>query len=302
MLVTSSIRILGLLLLWLPNWVLAELPSEQLDRAVTEQRYEDALSLLEKASGTESEKLAWLRRQSDAGHVPLQYELSRRLLHANLAESLKWYARGRLARTLDVAECRTASASFPTRIILDRITEEVVRQGQADPQLFDAAVQDAIVWDEHRTNIPLSKWICGDSNPSSPEGNVLPLEERKRKRDEARLVMVSKARLESAIQAARERGRKNSYAIVDFNFPSGEDTPDGNVYWLDNNQIVFVGYDVSRLIADGDSRHSTPNGVYIADAKSKKVSTLFEANYIGGLCVFRGFVSFFARSQATQGQ
>jgi hypothetical protein len=282
-----------------PTRLLAQVPVEQLDRMVAQQKYAEVLSLLEKSALTRAQQIAWLRAQGDAGHVPLQYELSRRLLPIDLAESLRWYAKGRLARTLDVAECRDTTSSLPGRLALDQVSEDVVKAGQANPRLFNAAILDAVRWDEERSRIPPSKWICGESVPPSAAGHVLPPDERKRKRGEARMTMASKAKFEVAREDALERGRRANYRIVDSGFPSDADSPEGSVYWLDDRRVVFLGYDVKRLLptGEGDGKYSALNGVYLWEPEAGKIAPLFEAEKVGKLCVFKGFISFYAHLQ-----
>jgi hypothetical protein len=268
----------------------------ELNAMVKEQRYPEALAALRASSLTDVQRLTWLRERADEGHVPLQYELSRRLLPTDLSQSLKWYAKGRLARTLDVAECRDSAVSLPVQMALDEVSEPTVKAGQANPKLFNAAIWEAVLWDEQRSTIPPSKWICGDSSPPTPEGHVLPAGERKRKRDEARLVMVSKAKVEVAREAAVERGQRANYRIVESGIAAGSDTPDSGVYWLDNRRVVFLGYGTARgEPSDGDRERNAVTTVHVWDPESNKAAPLLEAERVGKLCVFRGYISLYAR-------
>ena len=82
---------------------------QSIDPFVERQEYVSALERLKRADADDATKRAWLWRHAEAGHVPLQYELAALLFPQDPAEGLKWYARGRLARTLDAAECATDS-------------------------------------------------------------------------------------------------------------------------------------------------------------------------------------------------
>lgn len=62
-----------------------------LDALVSTQRYGEALDGLKQSGRNAAEQLDWLRRHGEAGHVPLQYELSQRLYPPAFEESLKWY-------------------------------------------------------------------------------------------------------------------------------------------------------------------------------------------------------------------
>lgn len=277
----------------------AQVPVAELSAMVEAQRYAEALAALSRSTLSESEQINWLRERGEAGHVPLQYELSRRLFPADVVESLKWYARGRLARTLDAAECGDATVSLPVRVGLDRISEEIVKAGQANPKLFNAAILDAVQWDERRAKVPSSKWICGESKPPSAEGYVLPLEQRKQKRSEARLNMAGKAKLEAAREATMEAGRRAKYPVIDSGFPvSGSvRTLDGSVYWLDDQRVIFLGNDVTRIAKNPDSGmpESRVNGLFVWDTKGGQVKQLYQADSVESLCVFKKFISFRAR-------
>lgn len=268
----------------------------ELDGMIKQQKYTEALEALNRSALSQVDRLSWLREKGEQGHIPLQYELSKALLQTSLTESLKWYARARLARTLDVAECRDASVSLLARMALDKISEDVVQAGQANPQLFNKAISDAIAWDANRASVPPSKWICGESKPPSTEGYVLPLEVRKKKRSEARLTMVSKAKLEEAKTLAIANGLRAKYQILDSKFPSYDDFLSSNaIYWLDNYRVVFLGYDVKRLATNGDEwLHKAVNGVFVWNVKNNHVTPLFEGRKVGNLCVFKSVISFYA--------
>src|SRR5207245_8819744 len=112
-------------------------------------------------SASEQEKIVWLRAQAELGHVPLQYELAVLVFPSNRSEALKWYARGRLARTLDGAECKSPTASLTARVILDNRAAAVRDAGAADAAEFQAAIADALSWEASRTRRPSPEWICG---------------------------------------------------------------------------------------------------------------------------------------------
>lgn len=294
-----TLLLYGMLGFALSSCSIAQIPVAELNAMVETQKYADALSGLRRSGLSEPERLDWLRAKAEEGHVPLQYELSRLLFPTDLAESLKWYARGRLARTLDVAECGDATVSLPLRVGLDQISEEIVKAGQANPKVFNAAILDAVQWDERRTKVPSSKWICGESKPPSPEGYVLPPEQRKQKRNEARLNMAGKAKLEAAREAAMEAGRRANYRVVDSGFPASGSrrTLDRSIHWLDDGRVIFLGNDVTRIARNPDSGalESRLNGVYIWDTRTGQVRQLYQADSVESLCVFRGFISFRVR-------
>lgn len=266
-----------------------------LDALVNAQRYGDALGALGKSGWSATQQLDWLRRHGEVGHVPLQYELSKRLYPNDFEESLKWYARSRLARTLDVAECADDTVSLPRRVMLDNLVESVQKAGLADPKRFNQAIAEAVDWDERRPTPPPAKWICGESTPPTPEGYVLPPETRKQKRDEARHNMAFKARMRAAEDKAIEAGKRANYPILD----SGVPPPDGfksdeKEFWLDNDRVLFLGYDVKRLWTDPETGRPTPlvNTLYLWDTRSNKVEAVYRGDSVSELCVFRGYVHF----------
>lgn len=283
----------------LSNCSVANVSIAEMNAMVESQKYADARAALRQSKLSDAERLDWLRAKAEEGHVPLQYDLARRLFPIDLTESLKWYARGRLARTLDVAECGDATVSLRLRTGLDQISEEIVKAGQANPKLFNAAILDAVQWDERRTKVPSSKWICGESKPPSPEGYVLPAEQRKQKRNEARITMAGKAKLEAARETAFEAAQRANYSVVDSRFPSagGRWTSESNIYWLDNERVIFLGNDVTRIARNPDSgqAESRLNGLFVWDTTTGQVRQLYRADSVESLCVFRGFISLRAR-------
>lgn len=280
----------------------AQTAVKELDDMAEAQNYDAALAALVQSTLGPAEQLAWLEAMAERGHVPMMYVLSRRLLSIDLAGSLKWYSRGRLVRTLDVAECRDRASTLSTRVALDRMSKEVVEAGQANENVFSIAIFDTLKWDEQRAKEPPSKWICGQSNPPSNEGDVLEQEVRSKSRSAARLTLTSMAKLQLARYVAVETGRKANYQVTDsgFVFEGTRSSREGvSAHWLDDRRVVFAGTDGMH---DSDkstarARGTRPNGVFVWDTQENKVVALVVAQEVDALCAFRGFISFRVRQK-----
>ena len=74
-------------------------------------RQDYARALVKLNSLPEKERIDLLLRHAEDGHVPMAYELAAILFPSDVEQSLKWYARGRLARIFSRACSKAASCS-----------------------------------------------------------------------------------------------------------------------------------------------------------------------------------------------
>jgi hypothetical protein len=242
--ISSRLTRLGIVLASLAGGPASSQPMNEvatLDALVEQQRYGEALRSLEPTAWPASDKLKWLRKHAEAGHVPPMYSLSATLFASDLSESLKWYARGRLARTLDAAECADATASWGARVALDKQTREVADAGVADPRAFSEAISDALAWDAKRDARPSAAWICGGRASKDPNDGLLPQPKRSAERADTRTTMEINAKAVQDFYKAVEAGASSGFVYLD----SGAVVPPtgylGLAGWLDNRRLLFVG-------------------------------------------------------------
>lgn len=259
-----------------------------LDALVGQQQYRAALLELDRNAAEASEKLEWLRRHAEEGHVPIVYELSVRLFSTDVSESLKWYARGRLARTLDASECAQPTASFGWRVILDRQAKVVVDAGVANARDFSKAIDEALEWDSRRTERPSAAWICG-SVDQDKDTLLLPQPKRDAERADTRETMALKATAVADFYRAADAG-----AVAKFpRLASQIVVPNGvmrtSAGWLDNRRLLFAGRQLSGSEEAGDVIF--PN-LYVWDTDQDRISLIRTEGAIWDMCVDGGKVKF----------
>ncbi|ULA63466.1 MAG: hypothetical protein LZF86_110161 [Nitrospira sp.] len=88
------------------------------------------------------------------------------------------------------------------------------------------------------------------------------------------------------------------YPIQDSKFPAAE----AKLGWIDNEHVVFHGYEVSRFgqKSAGDGHELRETGIFIWDITQNKVTKYWNIDSQVGLCVFHGVVAFKQRVQPGQ--
>lgn len=76
-----------------------------LDKQYAQGRYLEAVIKLHEMPALDPEVTKWLADKAQAGVPPFQYEYSRRLADSDMPAAIRWFARGFVVRSLDVAEC-----------------------------------------------------------------------------------------------------------------------------------------------------------------------------------------------------
>ena len=254
----------------------------RLDALVSNQGYGEALRALERDPSSAEEKLQWLRVQAERGHVPMIYELSARLFPTDVSQSLKWYARGRLARTLDAAECAQGSASWGWRVNLDRQVETVRDAGVARPREFSAAIDEALAWDAKRRDRPSAAWICGPVDDEK-DHNLLPQPKRDAERADTRETMVINAKAIADFYKAVDAGAAAKFRTLESNI----DVPEGLIRrsagWLDDHRLLFVGRQPDE---NARRRGSSPfTDLYLWDTEADRITLVRTEAAMWDLCV-----------------
>ena len=197
---------------------------QALDRLVERQEYTRAVIGIRRIEMDTERRIAWLRRHAETGHPPLQNELAIELLDRDLVASLKWFARGRLARILDAAECRAAGVSkFP-----DPPLERVRIAAVANPDLLLKASDEAIEWATGTFKRPSSRWICGSREPLETEA--------KRAGALGDMRLASK-RLRNYVDSV-EAGKKHPTRVHEFEAVAT--VWNDRSAWLDNERLLFI--------------------------------------------------------------
>jgi len=263
---------------------------KDLDKLVEQQQYDVALQHLNDSEASEDEKLTWLRRKGEAGHVPIQYELAARLFAQDREESIKWYARGRLARTLDAAECKSGSASIGERALLDKVAEKVRDEAVANPRPFTKAIEASLEWESKRVHRPSATWICGHTGVSSAYGLKTSAEDRRKSREEALRNMTIEAKAVRDFERAVDAGEAMHIDVLDSGARAllmGYGPPRSG--WLDNHRLLFVG----KRPSDGNSPNENGNrnwAVLMWDTASRRIEAVIWASAIHALCVDGNYV------------
>jgi len=253
------------------------------DVAVHQQDYRDALRLLKASKVSQSEKLAWLRRHAEAGNVPMQYELSALLFPTNREEALRWYARARLGRTLDVAECATNNASFAARVGFDESSAAVRDYGVANPKAFQIAIADALAWNDRRTSAPPSTWICGTTTTPREAETLLPEKERIAARADALRNMRIAAQAVADFERAVAAGKAANFVVMDSGVVT-KGTISNWAAWLDNDRLLFQGY-TGASPAGKNSNPSWNQTVFLWDIAQNRLELITTAQSVTGICV-----------------
>lgn len=251
------------------------------------QQYDRVLHRLREIGIAGEEKIGWLRHQAELGHVPLQYELAVMLFPRDREESFKWYARARLARTLDAAECARGQASLGQRVELDSRSDYVRDAAVADPKAFNHAIEEAFEWDSKRRSLPPANWICGDAIPGVVSG-LKRDPERLAARNAAREDMRIAAKTIADFQVAVERGARENVKTVESGILVAPPDVHRWAGWLDNRRLLFVGFPpgTSEIPSPPPLR---PRGygavVLIWDTELNQVNIFLRSSHVGELCV-----------------
>jgi hypothetical protein len=85
-------------------------------------------------------------------------------------------------------------------------------------------------------------------------------------------------------------GGEPRYPILDSKFPAAE----AKLGWIDNERIIFHGYDVGKMTqpGPGDGYPTAAEGLFIWDAENGAVTKYWDIEGPVPLCVFRGQVFF----------
>ena len=256
-----------------------------IDPLVERQEYGLALTRLKEANVSDEAKRSWLLRHAEEGHVPLQYELAVLLYPISPDESLRWYARGRLARTLDAAECISDTASLGARVALDQRAAVVRDAGIANPKAFQRAINDALAWNDKRKVYPATKWICGETNPPSAAGAIKPEGERRDARASALQNMRLAAQMVTDFERAAAAGDAVAYKVVDsgvFPVSGGRKSWAG---WLDNRRLLFAGVSPTNSPGEFSIGAQLNYAILLWDTVRNETQVVVQAQWIGELCV-----------------
>jgi hypothetical protein len=267
-----------------------------LDALVARQEYRQALLALDRTAWTADEQLAWLHRHAGEGHVPVMYELAARLFPTNLDESLKWYTRGRLARTLDAAECAKPTDSLFWRIRLDDRVQPIARAAIANARQFSEAIDRALEWDERRAKRPFAGWICG-TGPESGDAGLLPQPRRDQERADTRETMVINAKAVADFYKAVDAGAAVKYRRLESHIDVPNTVLRDTAGWLDDRRLLFAG----RKPAVNSQSDGTPFPVlYLWDTEQDRITVVKTAYAIYDVCVDSTKVTFRYRRDKTE--
>lgn len=146
----------------------------ELDKQYAEGRYLEAVIKLHEMPALDPEVAGWLAGKAEAGVPPFQYEYSRRLAESDMPAAIRWFARGFVVRSLDVAEC-TEWTRAPGHVAIRQRYASLNDKVLAHPALYAAEAEQAIEWERKRAERPSARWICEDL--------MLPAEQRQAARD-----------------------------------------------------------------------------------------------------------------------
>jgi hypothetical protein len=162
-----------LILLGISRYAAAQGVAE-LEKQYAEGRYLEAVIKLHEVPALDPEVSKWLAGKAEAGVPPFQYEYSRRLADSDMPAAIRWFARGFVVRSLDVAEC-TEWTRAPGHIAIRQRYSSLNDKVLAQPAVYAAEAEQAIDWERRRPERPSARWICDD--------RMLPVEQRQAARE-----------------------------------------------------------------------------------------------------------------------
>lgn len=230
---------------------------QKLDALVAAGDYRAVQRQLRKIPVPDESRITWLEERANEGHPPLQYELSALLHKRDLAQSLKWYARGLLGRALDAATCSKAGGYLD----LNDLVEPVRADGIAQPHLLEAAIREALAQPRLLEPKPWAHWMC------LAGGNELTAKQKLKARDEALDDMHKEAKAFYLFAKAVELGKRRAFPVQDTGLFVGEYGSE-RAAWPDDRRLLLVAAD--RLTAKGND---FPRQLYMWDM-DRATSTL----------------------------
>jgi hypothetical protein len=231
------------------------------------------------------EPLGWLRRRAEQGHAIAQYELASRLGKGSLEKALKWYARARMSRVLDGAECARSNHSAALGWALDLDYQRLETLARENESKFSLAIEEALKWEASRNSRPTAKWICGESTPPSAEGDVLAPSQRQAERREALEQLAARAKdIDAQQRLMAQPINSDRFGILNAPFIGSP------IRWLNNEQLYVRLADIDVQPFAARSKRS-PAQYLIWNIRTGEVE---EANNFprGKFCYYSGYLSY----------
>jgi hypothetical protein len=253
--------------------------AERLDDLLRRNQTIELARLLQGRSIDRSTKSAWLEKRANEGHAVAQYQLSYELMDRDKARAIDWYAKARLARILDETECANRSMAEEIGLLIDLGYQALQRLADANEALYAAAIDKALREEQEKTTQVGPNWICSAGAERPDQASLLPIEERRRKREAARSFLFTRG--QARIIEARLNANLNPdrFAIRSIPVPLKGNSGSGGLAWIDNQVLLLVAY-------EGTGRRA----LYSWDTRTNRVNKI--ADPVGALCAYRGFVSY----------
>jgi hypothetical protein len=128
-----------------------------LNELVKKQDYNEIQNILSQQDRSAA-RLPWLRQQAEAGHVPLQFELSKFLAPSDPSEALNWFAIARIGATLDAALCDDKTAGSGVSALVMAYGRHIPSIGERNR--YGAAIKQGLQWHDQHATRPSPLWIC----------------------------------------------------------------------------------------------------------------------------------------------
>lgn len=129
-----------------------------LNELAKKQDYNEIQNILSQQDQSAARFLPWLRHQAEAGHVPLQFELSKFLAPSDPSEALNWFAIARIGATLDAALCDDKTAGSGVGALVMAYGRHIPSIGEKNR--YRAAIQQGLQWHGQHATRPSPVWIC----------------------------------------------------------------------------------------------------------------------------------------------
>lgn len=253
----------------------------RLDQLLADNRAIDLARVLQSGSINEEQKLDWLKRRAAEGHVIAQYELANQLRNQNPVEAINWYAKARLRRILDAAECKDERRAEGIGLLIDVGYQALQELATKNEGLFASAIEKALDDDLARAAHVPPYWICAPGNSKADETSLLPTDQRTKKREEARRFLATRGQVRALEARLNANLNPERFEISEIPARLWGDEVGNSMSWIDNNVVLFSAYDKPRI---------GQRNLYSWNVTNGQVRLV--AENAGRPCMYKGFVSY----------
>ncbi len=252
---------------------------DRLDDLLRTNQVLNLARVLQGGSINATKKLEWLKRRSAEGYVIAQYEIANQLKDQNRAEAIEWYAKARLGRILDASECKDGRRSEELGLLIDVGYQSLQELADKNEGLYADAIEKALRAEAGRTPRIPPYWICAPGNEKADEASLLPVEERRKKREAARSFLVTRGQTRMLEARLNANLNPNGFEIREIAEGLRQDQGPRSMAWVDEDILLFGAYEKTEK-----------RTLYSWNAKTGDIKKI--ADNAVSPCTYRGFISY----------